>query len=161
MSDFNCSEHSIAEKDENNNYMDSPKLKGKLKSSLRHLRTPVMDIMSDTEFYSQKNYDSDVPTDGEYHASDTEFYLTRKAKERRNLCLDSPMPALMHKDEEVTAKSIELRKAQLQQDLDSLLDSMAHVLSSVQELEHSGRQEDEQTYNNATGLFRPIFEVKI
>ncbi|KXJ16022.1 Kinesin-like protein KIF21B [Exaiptasia diaphana] len=163
MSDFNCSEHSIAEKDENNNTTKdtrTPAMKLKLKSSLRHLRSPMQDIMSDTEFYSQRNYESDAATDGEYNASDTEFYRTRKAKERRNLCLDSPMPALMQKDEEVTAKSIELRKAQLQQDLDSLLDSMAYVLSSAQELEQTGQEQD-PSYNNPSGLFRPIFEVKI
>lgn len=160
MSDIGCSEHSIAEKDENNNYVKPTKAKGKLKSTLRHLTSPMLDIMSDTEFYSHHNYESDAATDGEYNASDTEFYRSRKAKERRNLCLDSPMPALMQKDEEVTAKSIELRKAQLQQDLDSLLDSMAYVLSSAQELEQAGKDRD-SIQTNPTSLFRPIFEVKI
>jgi hypothetical protein len=169
MSDTGCSQQDIAYTDENNN-VDLTKHSSKCKpnqSSLRHLRNPILDIMSDTEWYSHRNDESDTPlTDGEYAAgiaSDTEFYKqTKKAHDRRNLYLDSPMPALMQTNEEVTAKSIELRKAQLQQDLDSLLDSMAHVLSSAQELEPSPEplKPDDPLYK-PPGLFRPIFEVKI
>lgn len=169
MSDINGSQTDIAYRDENNN-VDVTKNKHKLshQSSLRHLRNPALDIMSDTEWYSHRNDESDTPlTDGEYAAgisSDTEFYkLNKKAAARRNLYLDSPMPALMQNNEEVTAKSIELRKAQLQEDLDSLLDSMAFVLSSAQEMEQQAQQslEPDDPMYKAPGLFRPIFEVKI
>ncbi|KAK3701852.1 hypothetical protein QZH41_007192 [Actinostola sp. cb2023] len=111
MSDIGCSEHSIAERDENNNnnnnnnYHKNPSKLNKAKSSLRHLRSPMLDIMSDTEVYSQRNYESDVQTDGERNASDTEFYKCKKARERRNLYLDSPMPVLMQKDKEKLKKS--------------------------------------------------------
>lgn len=168
MSDI-CSQQDIADRDENNN-VDLTKDKHKIshQSSLRHLRNPALDIMSDTEWYSHRNDESDTPlTDGEYGAgisSDTEFYKqNKKAQARRNLYLDSPMPALMQNNEEVTAKSIELRKAQLQEDLDSLLDSMAFVLSSAQEIEQQSRQslEPDDPMYKAPGLFRPIFEVKI
>ena len=131
---------------------------------------PPVDIVSDTECYKY-HFESDSQTESDHGAavaSDSEVYRHRsKIKDRRNLHLDSPTPHLLREHRTESAGSVRERKIQLEEDLDTLLDSMAFALENYD----SPGKASESTGKNGgcppgdlyspPAFFRPIFEVKI
>lgn len=131
---------------------------------------PPVDIVSDTECYKY-HFESDSQTESDYGAavaSDSEVYRYKsKIKDRRNLHLDSPIPHLLREHRTESAGSIRERKIQLEENLDSLLDSMAFALENY---ESPGKASESTGKNGGCppgdlysppAFFRPIFEVKI
>ena len=169
-----CSSQDLLNKDENNNtikYLDERPTK--LSKNAVYMKAPVIEIVSDTECYGSRNYESDVSqTDSEYAfggvVSDTEFYARKsRMRDKRHLYLDSPIPAMFDdKRKSESNASIEERKMKVENDLDSLLDSMAFVLGNK-----SGSSDTKKETEFASAqacddysppmFFRPIFEVKI
>lgn len=166
------SSQDFGDKDDNNNtieYLDEKPTK--LTKNGIYVKPLSGEIVSDTECYNSRNYESDVSqTDSDYAfggvVSDTEFYARKsRAKDKRHLYLDSPIPAIIDERRSLSNASIEERKMKVENDLDSLLDSMSFVLGN----KNTGK--DTRKTESATGetsddysppmFFRPIFEVKI
>lgn len=175
-SDLNCSLPELRF-DENNNVqlgsVPKPSVSRVevLKAEKLVQHPPPVDIVSDTECYKY-HFESDSQTESDYGvtvASDSEVYRYKpKTKDRRNLHLDSPMPHLLREQRTDSAGSIQERKLQLEEDLDSLLDSMAFALENIDapgkggELlpGKNGGVPPDAVYT-PPAFFRPIFEVKI
>lgn len=173
-SDLNCSLPEL-HCDENNNAVSqvanrnfSIPRKEVLKAEKLVHHPPPIDIVSDTECY-QYHFESDSQVESDYGAavaSDSEVYRYRSIlKDKRNLRLDSPVPHLLREHRTDSTGSIQERKIQLEQDLDSLLDSMActlgnyeHKCNSEPVLKNGGS--DDSLYA-PPAFFRPVFEVKI
>lgn len=172
-SDLNCSLPELPF-DQNNNVVTQvtnhklsvPRAEVLKAEKLIHHPPPV-DIVSDTECY-QYHFESDSQAESDYGtavASDSEVYRYRsKIKDKRNLHLDSPNPHLLREHRAESAGSIRERKTQIEQDLDSLLDSMAFALGNYQsntksDPDNVGGSED--SLYTPPAFFRPIFEVKI
>lgn len=173
-SDLNCSLPEL-HYDENNNIVQ-PLPDSKLSISRTEVlkaeklvqRPPPVDIVSDTECHKY-HFESDSQAESDYGAaiaSDSEVYKYKsKIKDRRNLHLDSPVPHLLREHRTESAGSIRERKMQLEEDLDSLLDSMAFALENidtqVKDSESPGKNGSSDTLYTPPAFFRPIFEVKI
>ena len=171
-SDLNCSLPEL-QFDVNNNNLSSKTVSGfrteVLKAEKLVHRPPPVDIVSDTEYY-QHHLESDSQADSDYGTSvvsDSEVYRHRnKLKDKKNnLHLDSPKPHLLREQRSESAGSIRERKIQIEQDLDSLLDSMAFALESYDtnaksEPDVIGGSTEDALYTPPV-FFRPIFEVKI
>jgi len=173
-SDLNCSLPEL-QGDENNNVVyqvTNKKLSVSrtevLKAEKLVQHPPPVDIVSDTECY-QYQFESDSQAESDYGAavaSDSEVYRYKsKIKDKRNLHLDSPSPHLMREHRAESAGSIRERKIQLEQDLDSLLDSMAFALENYGSKAKSSDADkiggSEDSLYTPPAFFRPIFEVKI
>jgi len=173
-SDLNCSLPEL-QGDENNNVVyqvTNKKLSVSrtevLKAEKLVQHPPPVDIVSDTECY-QYQFESDSQAESDYSAavaSDSEVYRYKsKIKDKRNLHLDSPSPHLMREHRAESAGSIRERKIQLEQDLDSLLDSMAFALENYGSKAKSSDADkiggSEDSLYTPPAFFRPIFEVKI
>ena len=175
-SDLNCSLPEL-HYDANNNIVQ-PLANSKLSISRTEVlkaeklvqHPPPVDIVSDTECYKY-HFESDSQAESDYGAavaSDSEVYKYKsKIKDRRNLHLDSPIPHLLREHRTSSAGSIRERKIQLEEDLDSLLDSMAFALGNM---EPEGKGTESSGLNGSCppdalysppAFFRPIFEVKI
>lgn len=172
-SDLNCSLPEL-QYDDNNNVCEVTKQKLSvsrtevLKAEKLVQHPPPVDIVSDTECY-QYHFESDSQAESDYGiavASDSEVYRNRsKIKDKRNLHLDSPIPHLLRERRVESTGSIRQRKIQIEQDLDSLLDSMAFALGNYESKGKSsesinGGGSDDSLYS-PPAFFRPIFEVKI
>lgn len=175
-SDLNCSLPEL-HYDENNNIVQpvaNPPMSISrtevLKAEKLVQHPPPVDIVSDTECYKY-HFESDSQTESDYGAavaSDSEVYRYKsKIKDRRNLHLDSPIPHLLREHRTESAGSIKERKIQLEEDLDSLLDSMTFALENY---ESPGKGSESTGKNGGCppgdlysppAFFRPIFEVKI
>lgn len=166
--------------DENNNIVTEPVHVANPKLSISRTEVlkaeklvqhpPPVDTVSDTECYKY-HFESDSQAESDYGtavASDSEVYKYRsKIKDRRNLHLDSPIPHLLREHRTESAGSVRERKIQIEEDLASLLDSMAFTLGS---LEPQGKSSESSGKNGGCppdalysppAFFRPIFEVKI
>ena len=173
-SDLNCSLPEL-QYDENNNVASQLANKKLSVSRTEVLKAeklvhhpPPVDIVSDTECYHY-HFESDSQAESDYGAavaSDSEVYRYRsKIRDRRNLHLDSPIPHLLREQRTESTGSIQERKVQLEQDLDSLLDSMAFALGNYESKATSNESvknvgSDDSLYT-PPAFFRPIFEVKI
>ena len=156
MSDIGCS----LEMDMNGNYLPQSKFVNTSPKPFGMEHSPVLrgitSTQSDTECYRHQ-YESDSQLET---ASDTEFYRCKsRLKDKRHLYLDSPIPVLLKARKSGSANSIKERKIQLEQDLDSLLDSMEYVLKKPKQTEEGAESSDSQ-YSPPV-FFRPIFEVNI
>ena len=172
-SDLNCSLPEL-QCDQNNNVVAQvtnhkllvPRAELLKAEKLIHHPPPV-DIVSDTECY-QYHFESDSQAESDYCTavvSDSEVYRYRsKIKDKRNLHLDSPKPHLLREHRAESDGSIKERKVQIEQDLDSLLDSMAFALENYQSKAKSDPDNvggSEDPLYTPPAFFRPIFEVKI
>lgn len=174
-SDINCSLPELRY-DENNNIQPDPIPKQPvsrttvLKAEKLVQHPPPVDIVSDTECYKYQ-FESDSQAESDYGAavaSDSEVYRYKpKIKDRRNLHLDSPMPHLLREHRTDSAGSVQERKIQLEEDLDSLLDSMAFALENYDSQSKSDQQPGKNggvppgAVYTPPAFFRQIFEVKI
>ena len=166
------SSQDFVDKDDNNNtlqYLDEKPTK--LSKNGKYVKPAFGEIVSDTECYNNRNYESDVSqADSDYAVggvvSDTEFYARKsRVKDKRHLYLDSPIPAMIDERRSLSNASIEERKMKLENDLDSLLDSMAFALGNKKDGDDSKKGEaasgnSDDSYSPPM-FFRPIFEVKI
>lgn len=175
-SDLNCSLPEL-HYDENNNIVQ-PLANSKLSISRTEVlkaeklvqHPPPVDIVSDTECYKY-HFESDSQAESDYGAavaSDSEVYKYKsKIKDRRNLHLDSPIPHLLREHRAESAGNIRERKIQLEEDLDSLLDSMAFALGNLESPGKGSESSDKNgscppdSFYSPPAFFRPIFEVKI
>lgn len=169
-SDLNCSLPEL-QIDQNNNVVTKRKPSVSRTEMLKaeklvHRPLPV-EIVSDTEYY-QHHFESDSQTESDYGttvASDSEVYRHRsKIRDKRNLHLDSPNPHLLREQRAESAGSIRERKIQIEQDLDSLLDSMAFTLENYDSKAKSDPVDiagSKDALYTPPAFFRPIFEVKI
>ena len=180
-SDLNCSFQDLQFDENNNNLAADSVAMGVINQkrvNSRHevlkaeklvTHPPPVDIVSDTECY-RYHVESDSQAENDYGiaiASDTEVYRYKaKLKDKRHLHLDSPIPHLLREQRTESTGSIKERKIQIEQDLNSLLDSMAYALGNYEPKTKCNSTSDKNVDSSdgsysPPAFFRPIFEVKI